>query len=144
MLGFVWTAIFSDGQVLHQFKDDEQQQEVLFRDVLTRQDDLITFNLTNAMSRKTYQVDLVHGKIHIFDPGFVSQIEAEVAGTDKRKYRLIYFRRCQTKIDLFSDGSSKASLSDVLCYFLGFQYTENDRNSKRLLCIYTNDEVYLI
>jgi hypothetical protein len=131
----VWKALFKDGSKLNQFEDIEQTQENKFEKVLEKQDELIRFRLTNILTNKIYEVDLVSGTISTF---FNSPANIEIDQyRGEQKYRLIYFRRVVRELSI-----NQNTLNDnikQITFFLGFQYTENERNHKRIMQIFDDD-----
>jgi len=143
MLGLIWQAYLKDGKIIKQFDDDAQTQEHKFQEVLDHQDNLAVFNLINVNSGRVYQVNLEHGRFHIFSPGFIDAPEAEVAGNAAQRYRLINFRRVTQNMSW--NGKSMNNDSSSILYFLGYQYTTAEgKNVKQLLQINDRDEIYLI
>lgn len=144
MLDLVWSAYFKNGQILRQFDDEEQTQEHLFKEVQYLGDQLTVFTLINKKTQRIYQVNLEHGRIHIFNPGFVISPEAEVQGNSAQSYRLIYFRRVTQNMAWNSQSGAALSTPDIQ-YFLGYQHTTEDgKNVKRMIQITKDDEVYLV
>lgn len=129
----IWKACFKDNIEINQFDDVEQTQEHLFKEVLERQDKLTLFCLFNIITGTEYKVDLVNGAITI---GKVTQLAID--HTNKFNNRLIYFRRILKELTL-----SKTIEEEIkqITYFLGFQYTENERNIKKLIQIYDDGKV---
>lgn len=148
-LDLTWVARFKNGKILLQFDDYEQTREHLFKEVLERANDLQAFQLVNQRTRVLYSVDLVNGRLRVAPPigevpGSVTQnSEIETRGTDKYRYRLIYFRRVTLEMKWSGENINPGEPTDIQ-YFLGFQYTnEKSENVKRLLQISKNDEVYI-
>lgn len=130
----VWIACFSDGTKIDQFDDVEQTQEHLFKEVLERQDKLVLFCLFNCVTEEFYKVDLVNGAIII---GNVLELAQDHINNIK-KNRLIYFRRVLKEIQI---GKTIEEELKQITYFIGFQYTENERNIKKLIQIYDDGKV---
>lgn len=144
MLDLIWSAYFKSGKIVHQYEDKEQTKEHLFKEVQYLGDQLTVFNLINTKTNRVYQVNLEHGRIHIFNPGFVISPEAEVMGNPTQNYRLIYFRRVTQNMAWNSKSGVAFSEPDIQ-YFLGYQYTnEEAKNVKRMIQITKDDEVYLV
>lgn len=143
MLDLIWSAYLKDGKIIRQFDDEEQTQEHLFKEVQYLHDQVVVFNLINIRTNRIYQVNLEHGRIHIFNPGFVISPEAEVTGDSTQDYRLIYFRRVTQNMSWNPQAGMTMMEPDVQ-YFLGYQYTNPEgKNVKRMIQITSTDEVYI-
>ena len=136
----MWKAQFSDGEVLEEF--DMNGQEVLFRKVLDRLDDLE--NLSIIVGDKIYVVRMSDGRFSIIFKGeehHFFALDADVA--DLKCIRPIYFVRetinfgTQGKVPI-ALGSPKVNLTA-----LGFQANLNGHNVKRYLTIFP-DETFVI
>lgn len=144
-LDLVWAATFTDG-IVKQFDNPDNQEtgEHLFKEVLDRKDALTSFSLLNLRTNRVYDVDLLNGRINIYTSGDGdSNMEPEVSGSAKYRYRLIYFRRVTRQMTWNGKQVGDKGVQDIQ-YFLGFQYTNEDgKNVKRLLQISKDDEVHL-
>ncbi len=129
----IWKACFNDGTEINQFEDLEQTKEHLFKEVLERQNKLVLFCLFNCVTQEEYKVDLINGVITI---GSIKQLALD--HINKFNNRLIYFRRILKELTI-----GKMIEEDIkqITYFLGFQYTENERNIKKLIQIFEDGKV---
>lgn len=130
----IWKACFNDGSEINQFDDVEQTSEHLFKEVLERQDKLVLFCLFNIFSKESYRVDLANGVLTV---GNVTQLAVDHIN-NRQKNRLIYFRRILKEIKM---GKTIEEELKQITYFLGFQFTDGERNFKKLMQIYEDGKV---
>jgi hypothetical protein len=136
MYDLIWIAHFKDGSILYQY--DKNEQEILFKEVLAKQDDLMRFTLLNHKSREYYSVDLTTGCMQFSkDSGQLLPLREDMVRSDTYKYRLIYFREVTRNF-----GSTMNEIGVPLyTFFLGFQYTDEDnKNHKRVMKINVNGQ----
>jgi hypothetical protein len=138
MLDIVWVGFIKDAnsqvQLLWQYND--KGEEVLFKDILAKQDSLVGFGLVNKSAGFTYYVDLLRGVIATSSEGvpFIEPRE-DMLRKDEHKYRLIYFREVTRSFD----SNLKELDSPEIIYFVGFQYTDKEgKNHKRIMKIENN------
>ena len=131
MLTLPWTAKFTDGSCIEQYP--HKSPENLFKLVLDRQDELELFYLVNRLKNEVFIVDLINGcisKTTITEQKI--EPRADMLRKDQYKYRLIYFR----EVAKHFDANLKSVGNDEVVYFIGFQYTdENKKNHKRMIKI---------
>jgi len=130
----IWKAYFND-EVINQFDDVDQTKENLFKKVLERQDKLKLFCLFNVITKTNYIVDLVNGAISI---GGVSKLAID--HINKQNNRVIYFRRIVKEITL--NKTLDETLKEIT-YFIGFQYTVEGRNVKKIIQIYEDGRIVI-
>ena len=146
MLNLIWSATLKDGTYIKQFDDEQQTKEHLFKEVQERLSEVAQFTLLNIKSGRVYEVDLLYGRISIYDSlrGDDMLSEPETKGTVDHQYRLIYFRRVTHEMSIFTNGQTVQELKPPI-YFLGYQYTtRDDKNVKRLVQISDDDQIHFI
>lgn len=130
-----WKARFKNQHMLNQF--DSQGREILFKEVLERQNDLEIFELVE--DGKVYQINLNTGMFTINGIEIFLITEQEL-GTPLRDahYRIIYYKRMQTNFTV-----QKLEKPKVFCYLLGWQTTVNGKNFQRILQIFPDGKLFL-
>ena len=134
----MWKAQFSNGDILEKF--DEKGQEILFRKVLDRLDDLE--NLSIIIGNKTYVVRMSDGRFSVISRGEKHHFFA-LDAVDLKCIRPIYFVR--ETINFGTQGKVPIALGPPRVNFvaLGFQANLNGHNVKRYLTIFP-DETFVI
>ncbi len=133
----MWRAQFSNGNILEKF--DKNGQEVLFKKVLDRLDDLE--NLSVISENKTYTVRMSDGRfsmsintesLHLESHFFALDVDV----IDLKHIRPIYFVR--ETVNLSTQGKIPTVLGPSRINFIavGFQASFNGRNVKRYLAIF--------
>jgi len=125
-LSFYWMAKFEDS-ILFQFDNGKENRFQLVKDNL---DKLIFFHLYQKDGNKRFIVDLKNGIIK-YNSSSLPEIKEE-----KNNIRLIYFRRHTIKIGEI-DLKEK---SHIITYFLGLQWTFNNKNKNIILQINDNGD----
>ena len=132
---YPWLARFSDGSELRQF---ENGQEILFRKVLDRQAELISFSVGPVT------VNLVDGSFTLrwggrlrFSCGISGQEEQALDASVPK--RIIYFRRV-TRV--FNADTLKQNEIQIV-YAVGWQATLNARNVKHIAYIHPGGDLVL-
>jgi len=140
MLKLIWKAQFSDGSILNQFDDIEQTKEHLFKEVLEKQSQLLLFYLFNTCTQKIYSVNLPLGVLSVGQP---SEFESDQLQPSAQN-RLIYFRRIVRELSIgpktITVNLNEGKLKQI-SYFLGFQYTDEKGNHKKVIQIFENDNI---
>jgi len=143
VLKFIWSAKFIDGTRLNQFNNwVEQADEVGFKEVLDRQDELVEFELINLETKQRFAANLINGTLSMesTDDNETQIPDADILTRSAYSYRLIYFRRVSRS---FNQQLREVSEPDI-SYFLGFQYNdENGKCHKRIMRI-TNNGKFII
>ena len=104
-LGYYWIAKFDDNSEIEQF--DEDDNEILFKEVLDKMDELEVFSITDG--NETYEVDLVKQEIKSPKESF------KVTGSNPE---LIYFRRNQVRMEI---GANRPLLPPRVVHHLGIK-----------------------
>jgi len=125
-----WKAYFKNCRAVEQF--NKEDKEVLFKEVLNRQDELEQFELFNDKER--YSVNLRTGLFSIKGV----EIDLFNIPSQQPKYRVIYYRRMQTVFTSQQIGKPK-----LFCYLLGLQTTIDNKNVQRVLQIYSDGRIIL-
>lgn len=130
-----WRAYFKGCSVLEQYNN--QGKEVLFKNVLDRQEDLEKFELINE--GKIYQINLKTGMVTIngVEIFLITEQELGIPLRDA-KYRIIYYKRMQTNFTV-----QKLEKPKLFCYLLGWQTTIANRNIQRVLQIFPDGKLFL-
>jgi len=81
-LGYYWQAVFDNGDIIAQY--DNEKNEILFKEVLDKENELTEFSIISTEFDEGYTVNLVNKTIK--GPGF----SYTLTGTNPE---LIYFRR---------------------------------------------------
>jgi len=126
LLSFYWMAKFEDS-ILFQFDNGKENRFQLVKDNL---DKLLFFHLYHKDGNKRFIVDLKNGIIK-YNSSSLPEIKEE-----KNNIRLIYFRRHTIKIGEI-DLKEK---SHIITYFLGLQWTFNNKNKNIILQINDNGD----
>jgi len=138
---FPWLARFKDGSELPQFNSDGSEN--LFRKVLDRQNDLVTFQVGPVT------VDIRDGSFIVHNIKITGSSEAEGFeewGVDERlAKRIIYFRRVTRK---FGATDLKEEGPPYIVYGVGWQATirgpetpTHVKNVKHLVFIHPNGDI---
>ncbi len=133
----MWRAQFSNEDILEEF--DKEGQEILFRKVLDRLDDLK--NLSIVLENRVYTVRMADGRFSIVIDGKEGHFFAlDVDAADLKHIRPIYFVRETINFNVQRGplGPPKANFVAV-----GFQANLNGCNVKRYLEIFP-DTTFLI
>ncbi len=134
----MWRAQFSNGNILEKF--DKNGQEVLFKKVLDRLDDLE--NLSVILGNKTYTVRMSDGRFSICITDTESLrteshfFALDVDVIDLKHIRPIYFVR--ETVNLSTQGKIPTVLGPSRINFIavGFQASFKGHNVKRYLAIF--------
>ena len=134
MFDLTWVAQFKDQVTIDQYKVvNDKLEEVSFKNVIDKQDELEKFILLNRARECAYVVNLVNGCIYSAPLGTILQQPREdMLKKDNYKYRLIYFREIERTF-----GSDMKEIGEPkVLFFIGFQYLDEDgKNHKRIMKI---------
>ena len=137
----MWKAQFSSGEILEEF--DTDGQEILFRKVLDRLDDLEKLSI--VVNDKIYTVRMSDGRFSIIFKGeehhFFTLDADDIM--DLKCIRPIYFVRETVNFGTQEKVSTALGPPRVDFIALGFQANLNGRNVKRYLTIFY-DETFVI
>lgn len=119
-----WTAIYKDRTELKEFEENEDGdvKENLFGDI--DQDNLLAFRVDDGVRHLV--VDLSNG-LFLINGTVFNHPELTHKEVD---YRLIFFKRVAQNI-----GVGKNSVSENTRYHVGWQFTEDDTNYKKIFSI---------
>ena len=136
----MWKAQFSNGEVLKEF--DKNGQEIPFRKVLDRLDDLK--NLSIVVGDNIYMVRMSDGRFSTIFKGKEHHFFAlDADAVDLKSIRPIYFVR--ETVNFGTQANIPVTLGPPRVNFiaLGFQANLNGHNVKRYLTIFP-DETFVI
>jgi len=136
LLDLFWLAKFKDGSQLMQY--DKDGNEIAFKEVLDRQEQLKYFALVRRTDSLSYIVDLKLGTISQAKRGeAMFEPRQDMLRKEAYEYRLIYFREVEREF-----GSSMQPIGEPkTVYFLGFQYKDkNGSNNKRMIKIHKDGQ----
>jgi len=131
----MWQAKFSNGDILKEF--NEKGQEVLFRTVLEKLDDLESLSI--ILGEKMFTVRMTDGRFTFNTNGeenhfFISDQNI----TALSNIRPIYFVREQVNLTVASNTIISETSPTVNFTALGFQANVKNSNIKRYLKIFPN------
>ena len=126
-----WIALYTDGSVLSQYKEDGTER--LFSEI--EHDRLYRFVL-DVVEGKTFCVDLQDGSFYIGSERF--NWDGFGFGADS-KFRLIYFRRVRQVM-----GMGETKPSSQVMFHLGWQTTLNNQNHQRVMAIADDGSVSIL
>ena len=133
----MWKAQFSNGDILEEF--DKNGQEILFRKVLDRLDDLE--NLSIVLGNRVYTIRMVDGRFSIVVDGKECHFFAlDVDAVDLKHIRPIYFVRETINFNIQRGALGPPRVNFVA---VGFQANLNGGNVKRYLEIFP-DATFII
>lgn len=128
---FGWKAKFEDGTELFQYPNyylDDYELENSSRPVFDNSKTVVKFSLENETEH--FVVDLISGNMYFNGKSIALYSADGLPLTNPGTiYRLIYFKRVTQTIstDFVSDPTAS------MVYFLGWQFTKDNVNTKRIL-----------